>query len=668
MKGTYRTDGTDGAGSRSGGFFRRGVESIARGIKTAGSALHGSARGYLVQGAEAGKGKVRPQLISPSPRDRWQSSLTRMSPVAVKSVLWGALNGDLVNVEELWETMQQTWPMLAKNQEQVRSAVSKVRYGVKPFSKGDEEPTARALEKAEFIEEAQRCWAPDPTVEENGFEDCIYDLTDAFGKGLSLQEVLWTRRSDGLIVPRASVRVHPRYYGIAPTGTRIQLRMGGPGTSWSDIPLDQFLLGIYKTKSGSALTGGWFRVLALWWCAATFGYDWFLGFAERYGMPMIWATFATEADAVLQGQLADMLANLGFAGWGMFPAGTDIKLVESGKAGAMIPQERLIEAADKVCNILILGQTLTTDVGASGSLALGGVHQDVLAGKIQGYARWVANVLSYQLIPTMLRLNYGDDEECPSLEPDLGTKEDAVQIFKRDVFKAFLADGTVNDVLANLTDLKELTRDCGLPVNEEYIDPYLPVTSQTGGAVTGEVVKDSEGDIVGGVAGGGEAGGGSDRSSVSGDQVGEGLRTKPEQKESAAEGEDAIVQAENPNHDPAGGMVQAADGRDGKGGDDGLMASVKARLPQVKARWLGGAKPVFERLVQAAQSERVSDAELTQMIERTRKDIPEMHAMLDGDAIKDSLEGAMGAAMVNGAVAGAERRQGKGPKGLEGRK
>lgn len=70
--------------------------------------------------------------------------------------------------------------------------------------------------------------------------------------------------------------------------------------------------------------------------------------------------------------------------------------------------------------------------------------------------------------------------------------------FKQKVWLGFQADGTVADVAANLTDIKELTRDVGLPVNEEYIDPYLPVVADPGPLVTGDTIKDPEGDIVGG--------------------------------------------------------------------------------------------------------------------------------------------------------------------------
>ncbi|OPZ76067.1 MAG: hypothetical protein BWY79_01795 [Actinobacteria bacterium ADurb.Bin444] len=61
----------------------------------------------------------------------------------------------------------------------------------------------------------------------------------------------------------------------------------------------------------------------------------------------------------------------------------------------------------------------------------------------------------------------------------------------------FQRDGTVSDVLANQTDLKRLTEEVGLPVNEGYDDPYLPVRDDAGALVGGGMVRDEEGDVIG---------------------------------------------------------------------------------------------------------------------------------------------------------------------------
>jgi hypothetical protein len=62
---------------------------------------------------------------------------------------------------------------------------------------------------------------------------------------------------------------------------------------------------------------------------------------------------------------------------------------------------------------------------------------------------------------------------------------------------AFLNDGTINDVLANLTALRQLQERVRVPVDPKYQDPYLPVQDAQGNAVTGELIKDPDGDVIG---------------------------------------------------------------------------------------------------------------------------------------------------------------------------
>jgi hypothetical protein len=79
-----------------------------------------------------------------------------------------------------------------------------------------------------------------------------------------------------------------------------------------------------------------------------------------------------------------------------------------------------------------------------------------------------------------------------------GAREESETQFKRDAFLGFQKDGTVGDILANLTDLGELVEDVGLKRNEEYDEPYVPVVSATGPVVDGTVLRDDQQDIVGG--------------------------------------------------------------------------------------------------------------------------------------------------------------------------
>jgi hypothetical protein len=77
-------------------------------------------------------------------------------------------------------------------------------------------------------------------------------------------------------------------------------------------------------------------------------------------------------------------------------------------------------------------------------------------------------------------------------------KEEKQADFNKQVWLGFQKDGTVADVMANLTDIKALTAAVGLPTQEEYVEPWLPVVADPGPLVSGDTVKDGDGDVVGG--------------------------------------------------------------------------------------------------------------------------------------------------------------------------
>ena len=72
-----------------------------------------------------------------------------------------------------------------------------------------------------------------------------------------------------------------------------------------------------------------------------------------------------------------MLENMGSAAWALFPAGTQLELKDAAKSTSENPQYALMQMADKLCTLVIKRQTLTSDVGESGSLAAGKVHLSV---------------------------------------------------------------------------------------------------------------------------------------------------------------------------------------------------------------------------------------------------------------------------------------------------
>jgi hypothetical protein len=120
------------------------------------------------------------------------------------------------------------------------------------------------------------------------------------------------------------------------------------------------------------------------------------------------------------------------------------------------------------------------------------------AGNTGGSASVLGNMSSEQNDERQDRKSIKSVARMPKVDGGKATEESDLQ-FKRETYFAFLKDGTVNDLLANMTALDKLTDEVGIPRNEEYKDgPYLPVVSTSGPVVNGDIQKDKSGDIVGG--------------------------------------------------------------------------------------------------------------------------------------------------------------------------
>jgi len=363
--------------------------------------------------------------------------------------------------------MEDTSPRLMKNLNEVKRAVVGLDWQLFPWQGENEAPSEAAQAKARLVGSALRGMRPDPAADENDFSGTIYDVLDAWGKGQSVLEVDWEVREAGeageagwMVAPRATYWVHPTCVSWDMAG-RLGLRWelgdssGRAGTAaqrppltpgvWqttsrqprpsevAEFPPNKFLISICKARSGTALGGALLRPLAWWWCAANFSGDWLLNLAQIFGLPFRWANYEPSAPQGTIDGICAMLANMGSQSWAAFPLGTTLELKEPARTGETSPQGDMLDRAEKQMDLLILGQTLTTDVSKQGgSRALGEVHAGVKSEVVRAACNFSAGVINTQLIPSILRLNYGESREAPEFRPAPKAVEDARVNAERD--------------------------------------------------------------------------------------------------------------------------------------------------------------------------------------------------------------------------------------------
>lgn len=408
---------------------------------------------YVQAASNPFSGGLTDSIVAPKARDRFFELIEREQlPGDVRDTLAGALTGDMRRQQLLFQAMIDTWPRLQKNLAEIFREVKKAPWEFTAFSQRGQDADPTAVEKAELAEDA--FWTMTPRIDrgEKGGRGVIEQLAYGYFAGHQVIEIRWDSNETG-IVPRAGKVVPPRYYGY-PFDNPDQdeedrlmfLREGGlKGYDYEDFPKHHFLLAINGGHPGHATVAAPLRALTGYWLAATFGLKWLLRFAELYGVPFRWATYA---DNTSTDKVCEMLETIGSAGWGAFPAGTKVEFVDASKAAKDVPQRDLIDLADRQCDTFILGQTLTTDVGDSGSRALGDVHQGVRLDVMQGVTDFVADILNEQLLPSLIELNYGEAKEVPTIEAHFEKPKDEEAMARRD---------------------KELFVNLGLPVEKAWL-------------------------------------------------------------------------------------------------------------------------------------------------------------------------------------------------------
>src|ERR1051325_1368625 len=245
---------------------------------------------------------------------------------------------------------------------------------------------------------------------------------------------------DGTWQTTAAHFLTPRSYGWSPDGLQLGLSHGTYALSsplsdsyaWREFPQDQFLVGNWYARSGLPGATALLRSLVPYWIGMTYGWQWLMQTAQIFGIPFRWATYDTQQPGLVK-QVSDMLQNLGAAGWAAFPAGTTLDFKEAVTNARDNPQALIIELAKQACDLLILHQELSSEskaagLGSGNALLQGSVRQDVL----HGAAHWIGDLLNYQLVPGILRLNFSDTTEPPTIAPDLSIEPDPKTLAERD--------------------------------------------------------------------------------------------------------------------------------------------------------------------------------------------------------------------------------------------
>lgn len=392
--------------------------------------------------------KIRPHfgvVAVPDRRDKYSTHPSQnLDPQELGLIFREAEEGNIQRQAELFEEMEEKDTHLLSQLQTRKYGVSGLDWSILPAS--DDEIDREIAERIGAI-----------LYELEDMDDLILDLLDAIGKGFSVAEIMWTYEK-GLIVPKNIVWRHPKKFRFDEFD-RMKLITPENGFEGIPIPENKFIIHKYKARSGSLSRAGVLRVVAWMYLFKNYAVKDWLAFSEVYGMPIRLGKYESGTSQEDKEALMEAIRNIGADAGGVISKDTEIQFIESQRSEGLL-YDRLIRLCNAEMSKAILGQTLTTEVGAEGgSRALGDVQNLVRYDILKADCKALEKTLRRDLIGPMVIFNFGEGVNLPNFKLNYERPEDLEK------------EATKYQTLISL----------GLPVSQEHLYEKFGIPTPTKG-------------------------------------------------------------------------------------------------------------------------------------------------------------------------------------------
>ena len=339
-----------------------------------------------------------------------------LTPSKLASILDQAEQGDLLAQFDLYEDMEEKDGHIAAELGKRRRALL-VDWSVVP----PDNPTPAEKRNAELLAEL--------VGEIADFEDVLFDVTDAIGKGFSCCEIEW-HKPGKYWVPK-TITHRPQSWFTVHRGYRQQLRLRSNTTVDGIVgePLQTFgwITHVHKAKSGYLERTAMFRQLVWPYLFKNYSVGDLAEFLEIYGIPVRIGKYPSGASEKEKMTLLRALVGIGHNAAGIIPAGMELDFLDAA-TGDPKAFELMLNWCERTQSKVILGGTLTSGAdGKSSTNALGNVHNEVRKDLRDSDIRQVGSTITRDLLYPLALLNgLAPDgmRRCSVFQLDVGETED----------------------------------------------------------------------------------------------------------------------------------------------------------------------------------------------------------------------------------------------------
>ena len=339
-----------------------------------------------------------------------------LTPSKLASILDQAEQGDLLAQFDLYEDMEEKDGHIAAELGKRRRALL-VDWSVVP----PDNPTPAEKRNAELLAEL--------VGEIADFEDVLFDVTDAIGKGFSCCEIEW-HKPGKYWLPK-TITHRPQSWFTVHRGYRQQLRLRSNTTVDGIVgePLQPFgwITHVHKAKSGYLERTAMFRQLVWPYLFKNYSVGDLAEFLEIYGIPVRIGKYPSGASEKEKMTLLRALVGIGHNAAGIIPAGMELDFLDAA-TGDPKAFELMLNWCERTQSKVILGATLTSGAdGKSSTNALGNVHNEVRKDLRDSDIRQVGSTITRDLLYPLALLNgLAPDgmRRCSVFQLDVGETED----------------------------------------------------------------------------------------------------------------------------------------------------------------------------------------------------------------------------------------------------
>ncbi len=272
-----------------------------------------------------------------------------------------------------------------------------------------DEDNSQAQAARELCESWMQNVMPNPA---NNWDEIMWQMMSAIFTGYRCHELVWNYWNGKLVPTEVLDRPNRRFAFDLDANPLLITKEHREGALVEDY---RFVISRHMASVtnpyGQALLSSCF-----WpWVFKTGGWKYFVKYCERHGLPWPVARYGSGASDKDLRDLGEAIQAMVDSGYALVPEGTGLELLVPTSSGSNLPQENLINLANREMSKALTGQAMVAEnqkTGARAASETAGKRQNL----INSSDRSIASTSFSRIFRHITTLNFGPDVPSPELE------------------------------------------------------------------------------------------------------------------------------------------------------------------------------------------------------------------------------------------------------------